>query len=66
MRICLDARKRDESMITPTSGVTGIVSLYAKSTDSKPTAVANGSMLYEIDTQKVFIFDADTSAWIEQ
>lgn len=53
-------------MITPTSGVTGIVSLYAKSTDSKPTTVANGSTLYEIDTQKVFIFDADTTTWIEQ
>lgn len=40
---------------------------YGKSTDEKPTEdVQNGSTFYEIDTQKVFMFDEETATWIEQ
>lgn len=40
---------------------------YGKSTDEKPIEnVENGSSFYEIDTQKVFIFDEETQTWIEQ
>lgn len=32
--------------------------------DTKPTA-SNGSMLLEMDTQKVYVYDADNSTWVE-
>lgn len=35
------------------------------STDTKPGGVANGSILLEIDTGKVFIFDETGAAWVE-
>ena len=35
------------------------------STDTKPTDWANGSILMEIDTKKVFVFDAENSTWRE-
>lgn len=35
------------------------------SSDTKPTNVANGSMLLEMDTGKVLMFDADGEAWLE-
>lgn len=37
------------------------------STDTKPTdSVPNGSTFYEMDTQKVYMFDAENQLWIEQ
>lgn len=40
---------------------------YGKSTDTKPTLhVMNADVFYEMDTQKMFLFDADDQAWIEQ
>lgn len=51
-------------------------SFYGLSTDTKPTTyktpagqtepVPNASIFYEMDTQKVFMFDAAGSRWIEQ
>ena len=36
------------------------------STDSKPTTnVVNGSVFIEIDTGKIYLFDADSSTWKE-
>lgn len=35
------------------------------STDAKPTNVANGSECIEIDTGKVYLFDADGKQWHE-
>lgn len=36
------------------------------STDTKPTTnVANGSILIEMDTQKIFMFDETNSTWLE-
>lgn len=35
------------------------------SSDQKPTDVANGSTLLEMDTSKVYMFDADSSTWRE-
>lgn len=36
------------------------------STDTKPTQnVANGSLLLEMDTGKIYAFDADGVQWIE-
>lgn len=37
------------------------------SSDTKPTdGVATGSVLIEVDTGKVFFYNGDTSAWVEQ
>ena len=36
------------------------------STDTKPTTdIANGSILIEMDTGKIFMFDATNSTWRE-
>ena len=37
-----------------------------KSTDAKPTDAYNGSLFKEMDTGKVFMFDAETQTWMEQ
>lgn len=38
---------------------------YCLSSDTKPTDVANGSTLIEMDTQKVYMFDEANSQWHE-
>lgn len=40
--------------------------IHGKSTDEKPLNYANASVFYEMDTQKVFMFDAEDKVWIEQ
>lgn len=40
--------------------------VYLLSTDVKPLGVENGSLCYEIDTGKIFMFDAENKIWIEQ
>lgn len=36
------------------------------STDTKPTTgIANGSILIEMDTKKIFMFDETNSTWLE-
>ena len=48
------------------------MSLYAKSTDDKPTVkfkgtkIENGSTIYEMDTKKVYMYDSENDLWIEQ
>ena len=34
-------------------------------TDTKPTKAANGSIFYEMDTKKFYMFDAEGSEWHE-
>ena len=41
----------------------GAVTLYGLSTDSKPTAVGNGSVFIEVDTGNGFFFDAEGGTW---
>lgn len=36
------------------------------STDTKPTDARNGSSFYEMDTKKMFLFDAEHGQWLEQ
>ena len=36
------------------------------STDEKPLNVGNASTFYEMDTKKVFMFDAENKKWHEQ
>ncbi len=43
------------------------VEVACKSTDTKPTgAFLTGSILTEVDTGKVYFYDADESEWVEQ
>ncbi len=61
-------------MVTDANGVWGkydsdgsAQDFRGKSTDVKPvTGVPNGSTFYEMDTQSVYMFDADGSTWIKQ
>lgn len=40
---------------------------YGKSTDTKPTKnVSNGDIFYEMDTSTVYMYDEQTSTWLEQ
>lgn len=40
--------------------------MFCLSTDTKPTVgVVNGSVIIEMDTSKIYFFDADGSQWIE-
>lgn len=41
-------------------------SMYGLSTDTKPTNVTNASTFYEMDTQKVYLFDETNKVWLEQ
>lgn len=56
---------------SPTDGK-AIMELRGKSTDTKPITsymgyyIANGSTFYEINSGKLFMFDADAGAWVEQ
>lgn len=37
------------------------------STDTKPTVgVPNGSTFYEFDTVKLYVYDEESSTWLEQ
>lgn len=55
--------------------VTGdkVLEMRGLSTDVKPTnssmkdgsIIANGSVFYEMDTSKVFVFDYDHQQWLE-
>lgn len=41
--------------------------LYGLSTDEKPVeGVTNASTFYEMDTKKIYLFDAENKVWIEQ
>ena len=41
------------------------VTLYGLSTDSKPTDCGNGSAFVEMDTGKVYFFNAAAGTWAE-
>lgn len=51
--------------------IDGVVSvnstLFGLSTDTKPTgaAVANGSCFLELDSSKIYFYDADNAQWRE-
>lgn len=36
-----------------------------KSIDTKPNHVANGSVYYELDTGRIYRYDAENSRWME-
>lgn len=40
--------------------------MYGLSSDTKPNDVGNASTFYEMDTKKLFMFDAQNMIWLEQ
>ena len=43
-----------------------VYDLRGLSTDEKPTEkIGNGSTFIEIDTSKIFFFDAESNEWVE-
>lgn len=43
------------------------IEAWGLSTDSKPTTgIVTGSVFVEVNTGKVFLFNEDSSAWVEQ
>jgi len=53
-------------MFTLISSDNGADHYACKSTDAKPTnGIRNGSDVVEMDTAKVYMFDAEEKAWVE-
>ena len=57
-------------MVTPSRYITNgdfmsAITLWGKSTDTKPTHYGNGSRFIEMDTSKIYLFDAEGSEWHE-
>lgn len=59
-------------MITPSEYIKngkymGADVLFGLSDDSssRPTSVANGTALIEMDTSKIYLFDAENSQWLK-
>lgn len=52
-------------MVTIVSAYDEPKEIYGLSTDTKPTGVPNGSIFVEMDTSKLYVFDADGTQWKE-
>ena len=66
---------KGERMITANTSYSSdrpVFDFMGKSTDTKPTVtyngktIENGSTFYEMNTGKVFMYDADADVWLEQ
>lgn len=55
----------DKTIQTVDGVSTSNLTFYGLSTDSKPTDCGNGSAFVEMDTGKVYFFNAAASAWVE-
>lgn len=44
---------------------TGAESFYGLSTDTKPSNCGNGSSFIEMNTSKIYFFDATSGDWLE-
>lgn len=58
----------DKKKMLSSQGKTGYlyVEIYGLSTDEKPTDVPNATPFLEMDTKKIFLFDEENKAWLEQ
>ena len=52
-------------MVTMANAYNGPQTFYGLSGDEKPNYVPNGSLFVEMDTFKLYLFDAENSAWLE-
>lgn len=55
----------DKSLQTVDGVLTGNVTFFGLSTDSKPTDCGNGSVFIEMDTGKGYFFNAAGLTWLE-
>ena len=55
----------DKSLQTVDGVSTSNLTFYGLSTDSKPTDCGNGSAFVEMDTGKVYFFNAAAGTWVE-
>ena len=55
----------DKSIQTVDGVSTSNLTFYGLSTDSKPTDCGNGSAFVEMDTGKVYFFNAAAGTWVE-
>lgn len=53
-------------MVTMKKSQGQINEYYGLSTDTKPTGCPNGSIFYEMDTVKLYMFDGANQQWREQ
>lgn len=57
----------EDYIVLPDGDLTKRVEYYGTSTDTKPVdGVNNADMFYEMDTKKLFLFDAENKKWLEQ
>lgn len=52
-------------MTTKESSFERPINIFGLSTDEKPTDVLNGSRYIEMDTGKVYLYDAEGAEWLE-
>ena len=52
-------------MVTNATSDGMFAKLYGLSTDTKPTDVPNASRFFEINTGKLYMFDAENHQWYE-
>ena len=45
--------------------INGQTQIYQLSTDAKPDHAANGTVLLEMDTAKIFVYDEENKLWRE-
>lgn len=59
-------------MVSTLDNMYGVRTFVCKSGDTKPTAeydglpIVNGSVAYEMDTKKFYMYDESTNTWVEQ
>ena len=57
---------RSKAYVTDGQIRNNVCDVFCLSTDTKPTdGIGNGSVMIEMDTSKVYIFDEDNSQWLE-
>ena len=57
----------EDKLICDISGELHYIECSCLSTDSKPTdGIATGSLLIEVDTGKVYLFNSAAEQWVEQ
>ena len=52
-------------MVSADSGVYRPETFYGLEADTKPSGYPNGSMFFEMDTGKLYFYDAENAEWKE-
>lgn len=56
-----------DGVVAPSESYRRQATIYGLSTDDKPIGgVKNADVFYEMDTKKVYMYDADGKIWMEQ